>query len=78
MGRLLHAGELVLGLGMSLNAGHALNYHNVGAVAAMPGVYQLHIGHSLISRAVFVGLRQAVREMLALIRGGEPGALPSA
>lgn len=50
------------------NAGHALNYHNVQPVAALPGVRELHIGHSIVSRALFVGMREAVREMKRLMR----------
>jgi pyridoxine 5-phosphate synthase len=49
--------------GLRFNAGHALNYQNVGRIAALPGVCELHIGHAIVSRAVFVGLRAAVREM---------------
>jgi pyridoxine 5-phosphate synthase len=62
------AGAAVRALGMRFNAGHALNYVNVQPVAALPGVRELHIGHAIISRAVFVGLREAVRQMKALIR----------
>ena len=61
------AGERIRALGMRFNAGHALNYFNVGPVAALPGVRELHIGHSIVSRAVFVGMREAVREMKRLI-----------
>ena len=52
---------------MRFNAGHALNYFNVQPVAALPGIRELHIGHAIVSRAVFVGLREAVREMKALM-----------
>ncbi|HVO87793.1 MAG TPA: pyridoxine 5'-phosphate synthase, partial [Casimicrobiaceae bacterium] len=62
------AGEAVRSLGMRFNAGHALNYFNVQPVAALPGVRELHIGHAIVSRSVFVGLREAVREMKALMR----------
>ena len=62
------AGEAILKLGMRFNAGHGLNYFNVQPVAAMPGVRELHIGHAIVSRAVFVGMREAVRQMKALIR----------
>ena len=61
------AGERIHALGMRFNAGHALNYFNVGPVAALPGVRELHIGHAIVSRAVFVGMREAVREMKRLI-----------
>ncbi|MCC6380396.1 MAG: pyridoxine 5'-phosphate synthase [Burkholderiales bacterium] len=62
------AGEAVRSAGMRFNAGHALNYFNVQPVAALPGVRELHIGHAIVSRAVFVGIREAVREMKRLIR----------
>ncbi len=62
------AGLAVRQLGMRFNAGHALNYYNVQPLARLPGVRELHIGHAIVSRAVFVGLREAVREMKALIR----------
>ena len=62
------AGAAVRAHGLRFNAGHALNYFNVQPVAALPGVRELHIGHSIVSRAVFVGLREAVREMKSLMR----------
>ena len=61
------AGESIRALGMRFNAGHALNYFNVQPVAALPGVRELHIGHAIVSRALFVGMREAVREMKALM-----------
>jgi len=61
------AGERIRALGMRFNAGHALNYFNVEPVARLPGVRELHIGHAIVSRAVFVGMREAVREMKQLI-----------
>jgi pyridoxine 5-phosphate synthase len=48
---------------MRFNAGHALNYFNVAPVARLPGLRELHIGHAIVSRALFVGMREAVREM---------------
>lgn len=62
------AGETVRALGMRFNAGHALNYYNVQPVARLAGVRELHIGHAIVSRSVFVGLREAVREMKRLMR----------
>jgi pyridoxine 5-phosphate synthase len=62
------AGEAIRSLGIRFNAGHALNYYNVEPVAALPGIRELHIGHAIVSRSVFVGLREAVREMKQLIR----------
>ncbi|MFV0371951.1 MAG: pyridoxine 5'-phosphate synthase [Azonexus sp.] len=61
-------GAAIRGLGMRFNAGHALNYYNVQPVARLAGIRELHIGHAIVSRAVFVGLREAVREMKALMR----------
>jgi pyridoxine 5-phosphate synthase len=61
------AGKLIRDRGMRFNAGHALNYSNVEPVAALPGIRELHIGHAIVSRAVFVGMRDAVREMKALM-----------
>jgi len=64
------AGAAIRALGMRFNAGHALNYFNVQPVAALPGVRELHIGHAIVSRAVYVGMREAVREMKRLMREG--------
>ncbi|HSO05982.1 MAG TPA: pyridoxine 5'-phosphate synthase [Pelomicrobium sp.] len=65
--KLARAGDAIRSLGMRFNAGHALNYANVRPVAALPGVRELHIGHAVVSRAVFVGLREAVREMKQIV-----------
>lgn len=62
------AGGAIRAAGMRFNAGHALNYHNVRPIATLPGIEELHIGHAIVSRAVFVGLRGAVREMKAIMR----------
>ncbi len=62
------AGEAIRALGMRFNAGHALNYYNVQPIARLPGVRELHIGHAIVSRAVFGGLRAAVGEMKRLMR----------
>ena len=59
--------------GMRFNAGHALNYANVQPVAALQGVRELHIGHAIVSRSVFVGIREAVREMKRLMREAAAG-----
>jgi pyridoxine 5-phosphate synthase len=67
LGKIQKAGEAIRSQGMRFNAGHALNYFNVQPVAALPGVRELHIGHAIVSRAVFVGMREAVREMKALM-----------
>ena len=70
LGRLRDAGAAIRAAGMRFNAGHALNYFNVQPVAALPGVRELHIGHAIVARSIFVGLRDAVREMKALLREG--------
>ena len=61
------AGARILKAGMRFNAGHALNYANVQPIAALPGISELHIGHAIVSRAVYTGLRDAVREMKRLM-----------
>ncbi len=61
------AGRRITEAGMRFNAGHGLNYVNVGPIAAMAGLGELHIGHAIVSRAVFVGLREAVAQMKRLI-----------
>lgn len=63
LARVAQAGTQIQGLGMQFNAGHALGYANVGPIAALDGVSELHIGHAIVSRAIFVGIRQAVAEM---------------
>ena len=65
--KIRRAGEAIRSLGMRFNAGHALNYFNVAPVARLPGVRELHIGHAIVSRALFVGMREAVREMKRLM-----------
>jgi pyridoxine 5-phosphate synthase len=66
--RIGRSGELIRQTGMQFNAGHALTYYNVQPIAALPQVRELHIGHSIVSRAVFTGLRAAVGEMKRLMR----------
>lgn len=61
--RLADAGTQIVQLGMRLHAGHGLNYRNVQAIAAIPEMRELNIGHSIVARAIFVGLKDAVREM---------------
>ncbi|MEZ9900813.1 pyridoxine 5'-phosphate synthase [Vibrio breoganii] len=55
------------GLGITVNAGHGLTYHNVGPIAALPEIYELNIGHSIMGRAVFDGLNKAVADMKAIM-----------
>jgi pyridoxine 5-phosphate synthase len=61
------AAAATTGAGLELHAGHGLNYQNVGPVARLPKMEELNIGHSIVSRAVFVGLKQAVFEMKSCI-----------
>lgn len=65
--KLRAAAKLARSHGLKLNAGHGLNYRNVGPVAAIPGLSWLHIGHAIVARAVIVGMGRAVREMNTLI-----------
>jgi pyridoxine 5-phosphate synthase len=64
---LVAGGQLIRKLGMSLHAGHGLNYLNVAPIAAIPEMRELNIGHAIISRAIFTGLETAVREMKRLM-----------
>lgn len=66
--KIRQAGQRIRQLGMRFNAGHALNYYNVQPVARLVDVRELHIGHAIVSRSIFVGLREAVREMKQLMR----------
>jgi pyridoxine 5-phosphate synthase len=56
-------------LGLVVNAGHGLHYHNVEPIAALPGINELNIGHAIIARALFTGLSSAVADMRTLILG---------
>lgn len=60
--------ELAQNLGLKVNAGHGLNYENVHRMHEIDGLYELNIGHSIISKAVFTGLGNAVREMADLVK----------
>ena len=66
--KIRQAGAAIRALGLRFNAGHALNYYNVQPIARLPGIRELHIGHAIVSRSVFTGLREAVREMKRLMR----------
>lgn len=61
------AGQQIRGAGILLNAGHGLTYRNVRPVAQIEGMHELNIGHSIIARAIMVGLEQAVRDMKRLV-----------
>lgn len=67
--RLRRAAEHARGLGIAVHAGHGLTYENVAPVAAMDPIEELNIGHSIVSRAVLVGMERAVREMKAIVLG---------
>ena len=62
-----------LALGLKVNAGHGLNYHNVQPIASIPGIRELNIGHAIIAQALWVGLAEAVREMKRLMREARAG-----
>jgi pyridoxine 5-phosphate synthase len=69
LGRIELAISAARRLGLGINAGHGLDYRNVEAVVALPGIEEFNIGHSIISRAALVGMDRAVREMLELVKG---------
>lgn len=69
--RVREGAAYALKLGLVVNAGHGLHYHNVEPIAAIPGINELNIGHAIIARALFSGLAGAVSEMRALIMTGE-------
>ena len=66
--RLIDGAKLARSLGLQVNAGHGLNYENLAVLYRVPHLVELNIGHSIVSRAVFVGLSNAVKEMLDLMR----------
>jgi pyridoxine 5-phosphate synthase len=66
--RIMNAVRYALDIGLTVNAGHGLNYFNVKKIASMKDIRGLYIGHSIVSRAVFVGMERAVREMKKLIK----------
>ena len=76
--RLEKAGEWARERGLWLHAGHGLNYHNVGLVAGITAMRELNIGHAIVSRAVFVGLREAVREMKRVMERATVAQEPAA
>lgn len=70
LARLVAAAEQAHALGLAVNAGHGLDYANVGPIAKLPHVQELNIGHAIVAHALFVGVEEAVREMLELV--GKP------
>ncbi|MCM5703261.1 pyridoxine 5'-phosphate synthase [Larsenimonas salina] len=73
--RITAAAEMASELGLIVNAGHGLNYHNVEAIAAITGINELNIGHAVMARAMFVGLKEAVAEMKRLVISGQENGL---
>ncbi|MBI5608867.1 MAG: pyridoxine 5'-phosphate synthase [Deltaproteobacteria bacterium] len=69
---LRHAAQLGHDLGLQVAAGHGLDYRNVKAVAGLPFVDELNIGHAIVARALFVGIERAVREMIEAMHTPEP------
>lgn len=68
LNRIIEAASYADSLGLQVNAGHGLHYHNVGAIAKIPEIIELNIGHSIIARAVMTGLDLAVRDMKILMQ----------
>ena len=71
--RIQQAVEYANNKGLIVNAGHGLHYHNVTAIAAIPDIYELNIGHAIIARAVLTGLDTAVKDMKSLIQNAQAG-----
>jgi len=71
--RILQAVGLATEAGLRVHAGHGLHYHNVRAIAAVPQIRELNIGHAIIARALFTGLGNAVAEMKRLMREARVG-----
>lgn len=67
--RLVNGARYAHSLGLQVNAGHGINLDNVSSILKMPWLDTLNIGHSIVARSVFVGIRKAVREMLDLMAG---------
>jgi pyridoxine 5-phosphate synthase len=72
--RLRNAAKFAASLGLTVNAGHGLNYHNVEPVAAIPEIVELNIGHSIVARAIIDGLAKAVRDMKELMCRARAGS----
>lgn len=71
--KITNAVQRARSIGLEVNAGHGLNYHNVKPIAQIPGLRGLYIGHSIVARAVLVGMKEAVREMKELIESAIKG-----
>jgi len=72
LARIKEAARLASRLGMRVLAGHGLDLRNVGAIASIPEIQELNIGHSIVGRSVLVGFEAAVREVLLALRDGAP------
>jgi pyridoxine 5-phosphate synthase len=72
--RLRSAAKLAASIGLTVNAGHGLNYHNVEPIAAIPEIIELNIGHSIIARSIIDGLAKAVGDMKELMRRARAGS----
>jgi pyridoxine 5-phosphate synthase len=72
--RLRRAAKFAASLGLTVNAGHGLNYHNVEPIAAIPEIIELNIGHSIVARAIIDGLAKAVRDMKELMCRARAGS----
>ncbi len=72
--RLRTAAKFAASLGLTVNAGHGLNYHNVEPIAAIPEIIELNIGHAIVARSIIDGLAKAVRDMKQLMRGARAGS----
>jgi pyridoxine 5-phosphate synthase len=72
--RLRSAAQHAASLGLTVNAGHGLNYHNVEPIAAIAEIIELNIGHAIVARALFDGLAKAVRDMKQLMRAARAAA----
>ncbi|MBI1421910.1 MAG: pyridoxine 5'-phosphate synthase [Gammaproteobacteria bacterium] len=72
--RIIRATEQGTALGLQVNAGHGLDYHNVGAIAAIEDIHELNIGHAIVARAIFSGLHTAVHDMKKLMREARAAA----
>jgi pyridoxine 5-phosphate synthase len=64
---LIKGGAIAHELGLKVTAGHGLDYHNITPIKSIPGLVEVSIGHALVSRAIFVGIPQAVKEMITLL-----------
>ena len=69
MRKISEAVDLAFRIGLGVNAGHGLDYHNIKQLVALELIEEFSIGHSIIARALMVGMEQAVREMLAVLKG---------